>query len=102
MLSVDIIFNAAARHIIKISFVTVAVIFLLNYFKNPLYKVLNYIYLYIPKEYIPIFAFIGKYKIDILLVMLLLLLSIIYTRNLSFEKKEPDDKVQLIVETVPV
>lgn len=100
MLSIDIILNAAARHIIKIVIIVVVLGFLLNYFKKPLLKLFSFIS--IPKQYVAMFNFVRKYKVDILLVMLLLLVTLAYTRDMSFEKDKPSEEVELIVETLNV
>lgn len=95
---IDLTLNRAAIHLIRITVVAAVGVFLLRMFRQPIAKVLNFIK--IPKEYIAMFTFLGKYKIDILIVILLLLLSLAYTRDMSFDEKKPTEQAQLIVETM--
>ena len=95
---IDLNFNRAAIHLIRITIVAAVAVFLLRMFRQPIAKVLNFIK--IPKEYIAMFTFLGKYKIDIAIVILLLLLSLAYTRDMNFDEKKPTEKAELIVETM--
>lgn len=94
---IDLNFNKAAIHLIRITIVAAVAVFLLRMFRQPIAKVLNFIK--IPKEYIAMFTFLGKYKIDIAIVILLLLLSLAYTRDMNFDEKKPTEQAELIVET---
>ena len=94
---IDLNFNRAAIHLIRITVIAAVAVFLLRMFRQPIAKVLNFIK--IPKEYIAMFTFLGKYKIDIAIVILLLLLSLAYTRDMNFDEKKPTEQAELIVET---
>ena len=95
---IDLNFNRAAIHLIRITVIAAVAVFLLRMFRQPIAKVLNFIK--IPKEYIAMFTFLGKYKIDIAIVILLLLLSLAYTRDMNFDEKKPTEQAELIVETM--
>ena len=95
---IDLRFNRAAIKLLRIAIITAIIFFLLRMFRHPIAKLLNFIK--IPKEYIATFTFLGKYKVDILIVILLLLLSIAYTRNMKFEDEKPTEQAELIVETM--
>lgn len=94
---IDLNLNRSAIHLIRITVAAAVAVFLLRMFKQPIAKVLNFIK--IPKEYVAMFAFLGKYKIDIAIVILLLLLSLAYTRDMNFDEKKPTEQAELIVET---
>jgi len=93
---IDLKLNQAAVKLARIAIGAVVVVVILRIFKHPIAKVLNFVK--IPKQYIGMFSFIGKYKIDILIVILLLILSLAYTRDMSFDKKKPTEQAELIVE----
>ena len=95
---IDLNLNRSAIHLIRITVAAAVAVFLLRMFKQPIAKVLNFIK--IPKEYVAMFAFLGKYKIDIAIVILLLLLSLAYTRDMNFDEKKPTEQAELIVETM--
>lgn len=98
MIDLKLKFNRAAINILRIAIGTSIFVFLLRMFRQPIAKVLNYVK--IPKEYVAVFTFLGNYKVDILIVILLLLLSLAYTRNMNFEPKKPTEQAELIVETM--
>ena len=95
---IDLKLNREAIYLIRITVIAAVAVFLLRMFRQPIAKVLNFIK--IPKEYIAMFAFLGKYKIDIAIVILLLLLSLAYTRDMNFDEKKPTEQAELIVETM--
>lgn len=95
---IDLNLNRAAIHLIRITVIAAVAVFFLRMFRQPIAKILNFIK--IPKEYIAMFTFLGKYKIDILIVILLLLLSLAYTRDMNFDEKKPTEQAELIVETM--
>lgn len=95
---IDLNFNRAAIHLIRITVIAAMAVFLLRMFRQPIAKVLNFIK--IPKQYVAMFTFLGKYKIDIAIVILLLLLSLAYTRDMNFDEKKPTEQAELIVETM--
>jgi hypothetical protein len=94
---IDLNLNSEAVHLVRIAIGIAIVVFLLRMFRQPIVKILNYIK--IPKEYIAMFAFLGKYKIDIAIVILLLLLSLAYTQDMNFDEKQPTEQAELVVET---
>lgn len=95
---IDLNLNSEAVHLIRIAVGIAIAVFLLRMFRQPIVKILNYIK--IPKEYIAMFAFLGKYKIDIAIVILLLLLSLAYTQDMNFDEKQPTEQAELVVETM--
>ena len=98
MIDLKVKFNRAAINIFRIAIGLSIFVFFLRMFRQPIAKVLNYVK--IPKEYIAVFTFLGNYKVDILIVILLLLLSVAYTRNMNFNEKKPTEQAELIVETM--
>lgn len=94
---IDLNLNKPAVYLVRIAVGVAIAVFLLRMFKQPIVKILNFIK--VPKQYIAMFAFLGKYKIDIAIVILLLLLSLAYTQDMNFDEKKPTEQAELVVET---
>jgi len=95
---IDVRFNETAIQLIRITVVISVFFLLLRLFRQPIAKILNFVK--IPKEYVAVFTFLGTYKVDILLVILFLLLSLAYARDMNFETQKPTEQAELIVETM--
>ena len=108
---IDIIFNAAASELVKIILILSISVFLI-YKLGPRAKQFYRAYiavliapylklLRVPQQFVPVVNFLSKYKVDILLAMLLLLLSLVYTRKMAFDDQGKEtEKVELVVETM--
>ena len=95
---IDIILNKASENLLALS----VSIFAIGYFIHSLRqsKYIKYLsFLKIPDDLIPIFDFLSKYIYDIILFILLLLLSLVYTRHINFNERKSDKRTELIIET---